>query len=59
MSKLWSVEDVAAFLDVPVKTIYEWRTKKYGPPAKRVGRYLRFKPELVQQWFDALDDYVN
>ena len=30
---LWTTADVAAFLSVPVQTIYDWRTRDYGPPA--------------------------
>ena len=55
MSKLWSINDVAEFLGVPVKTIYQWRTKNYGPPGRRVGRYVRYREADVVAWFDQLD----
>ena len=48
--RLWTVEDVAAFLGVPVKTIYDWRTRDYGPKGLRVGKYVRFRPEDVDAW---------
>ncbi|WP_199439423.1 helix-turn-helix transcriptional regulator [Umezawaea beigongshangensis] len=54
MSKLWSIEDLADYLGVPVPTIYGWRTKKYGPPARRVGKHLRWVPEDVKNWLDSL-----
>ncbi len=54
--RLWTVEDVANFLGVPVTTLYDWRTRKYGPPAKRVGKYLRYRAEDVRKWFDSLAD---
>src|SRR6266545_4998992 len=41
VDRLWSVDDVSAFLGVPVETLYQWRKRRYGPPAARVGRYLR------------------
>jgi DNA-binding transcriptional MerR regulator len=50
-ARLWSVEDVAEFLGVPVETLYQWRKRKYGPPAARVGRYLRYDPADVRAWF--------
>jgi hypothetical protein len=53
MSEMWSVEDVARFLKVPVETVYRWRKVKYGPPAARVGRYLRYDPADVWAWFKA------
>jgi len=54
--RLWTVEDVAEYLGIPVKTLYRWRTTGYGPAARRVGKYLRYKPEEVVAWFDALTD---
>ena len=42
--RLWGVKDVAAYLDVPVQTVYQWRSTGYGPPGVRVGRYVRYRP---------------
>lgn len=47
----WTVEDVAAYLRVPVETLYTWRKRHYGPPAARVGRGLRYDPEDVRAWY--------
>jgi excisionase family DNA binding protein len=54
MGKLWTVQDVSEFLGVPVKTLYQWRHKHYGPVARRVGRHLRYKPDDVRAWVDGL-----
>ena len=48
---LWSVPDVAAYLGVPVATIYRWRHHGIGPPGHRVGRHIRFDPDDVRTWF--------
>lgn len=39
-------------LSVPVKTIYDWRSRPvpYGPPAMKVGRHLRWRAEVVDGW---------
>lgn len=50
---LWSVDDVASYLRVPVETLYRWRKVKYGPPAARVGRHLRYDPADVRAWVKA------
>ncbi len=50
VDRLWSVDDVSAFLGVPVETLYQWRKRRYGPPAARVGRYLRYDPADVRAW---------
>jgi excisionase family DNA binding protein len=50
---LWSVQETAAFLGVPVATLYRWRHQGSGPKAYRVGRHLRYDPALVRQWLDT------
>jgi len=56
MTKLCSIKDVADYFGVPVSTIYQWRYRGYGPPGKRVGRYVRYREEDVIDWFDAITD---
>jgi excisionase family DNA binding protein len=56
-ARLWTVEDVATYLGIPVKTLYEWRVKEYGPTGKRVGKHIRYKSEDVIAWFESLDDH--
>lgn len=55
-SRLWTVQDVAGYLGVPVRTLYDWRCRDYGPRGRKVGRYLRYEPAEVRSWFDSLDD---
>lgn len=50
MTKLWGIKEVSAYLGVPVQTIYQWRSKGYGPPGCRMGKYVRYRPEDVMQW---------
>lgn len=58
LAKLWTVQELADFLDVPVRTIYAWRSQGYGPKGKKVGRHVRFDPADVESWFDGLTDEV-
>jgi excisionase family DNA binding protein len=51
--RLWTVDDVSRFLGVPVETLYRWRKVRYGPPAARVGRHLRYDPDDVRAWVKA------
>ncbi|WP_112248788.1 helix-turn-helix transcriptional regulator [Kribbella monticola] len=53
IQRRWTVEDVAEYLGVPVKTLYKWRCQAYGPRAVRVGKHLRYDPDDVIAWFDA------
>lgn len=50
---LWGIEDVSAYLGVPVGTLYRWRTRGYGPPGRRIGKYVRYKPDDVERWFES------
>ena len=42
--------EVADYLQVPVKTLYQWRYRGVGPRAYRVGRHLRYRWEDVDAW---------
>jgi predicted DNA-binding transcriptional regulator AlpA len=56
---LWSVHDVADYLGIPHKTLYNWRTRGIGPRARRVGRYLRYEEHDVRAWFSAQNESVR
>lgn len=51
---LLTVHDLAAYLDVPVKTIYTWRHHHTGPRGIKVGRHLRFRWVDVEMWLAEL-----
>ena len=42
--RMWTPEDVSAFLGVPVPTLYRWRYTGTGPTAYRLGKHLRYEP---------------
>jgi excisionase family DNA binding protein len=46
---LLSPNELAAFLGVPLPTIYRWRTRHAGPPGFRVGRHVRYSLEDVHE----------
>ncbi|PUB23976.1 helix-turn-helix protein [Promicromonospora sp. AC04] len=52
--RLWTVQDVSAFLGVPVGTLYAWRSTGKGPDARRIGKYVRYRPDDVRAWVAAL-----
>lgn len=51
---LWTPEEVAAYLGVPVRTLYAWRYRGYGPPADRIGKHLRYRRKRVRRWLESL-----
>ncbi|WP_433054216.1 helix-turn-helix transcriptional regulator [Dactylosporangium sp. CS-033363] len=46
-----SIDEVAALLRVPKGTLYQWRSHRKGPRARKVGRHLRYDRADVQAWF--------
>jgi excisionase family DNA binding protein len=50
VARLWTAQDVADYLTVPLTTLYQWRYLGTGPTAYRVGRHLRYEPAAVQAW---------
>jgi excisionase family DNA binding protein len=50
LEPLIDVQQLADYLDVPVKTLYAWRYRREGPPAFRVGRHLRYRRSDIQRW---------
>ena len=50
LDELFSPQDLAGYLDVPVKTVYGWRHRGLGPAGFRVGRHLRYRQSDVKKW---------
>ncbi len=50
LDRLLTVEELADYLGVPVATLYQWRHRGEGPPGFRVGRYIRYRRNDVEQW---------
>ncbi|MGI9825336.1 helix-turn-helix domain-containing protein [Agromyces sp. Marseille-Q5079] len=44
------IGELAAYLGVPVSTIYDWRTNGRGPTAYRFGKRLKFAISDVREW---------
>ena len=50
MRRLLGTDDLAGVLGVPKGTIFRWQTIGYGPPAMKIGKYLKWDPVDVEQW---------
>ena len=48
--KLWGTTELAEYLGIPKQTLYQWRTKGYGPPGRRIGKYVKYLPSDVERW---------
>jgi excisionase family DNA binding protein len=52
MTQLLTTDEVAAWLRIPPGTLYQWRHRRVGPVAIRVGKHLRYDSTDVQAWLD-------
>ncbi len=50
MEKLLTPQDLAAYLDVSLSTLYDWRWRGEGPSGFRVGKHIRYRRSDVEQW---------
>jgi excisionase family DNA binding protein len=44
---------LAEALGISVRTLYNWRSQRKGPPGFRVGRHVRYRRSDVKVWLDA------
>jgi len=48
--ELWTVQDASRYLRIPPGTLCQWRHRRKGQPAAKVGRHLRYDPADVRAW---------
>ncbi len=53
LGNLWTIEDLSNLLRFPMGTIYPWRHRGEGPPAVRLGSYLRRQAATVHAWVQS------
>lgn len=51
-----SLERISEELNVPVRTIYAWRSQGVGPRGYRVGRHVRVKRSDLNAWLEQHAD---
>ncbi|WP_171116591.1 helix-turn-helix domain-containing protein [Streptomyces sp. Z423-1] len=49
--------EVAVYLGVPVKTLYQWKYRGIGPNVHKVGRHLRYRWSEVDAWVNSQSAY--
>jgi excisionase family DNA binding protein len=54
--ELLSPAELAAYLGVPLGTIYGWRYRGEGPEGLSVGRHVRYRRTDVEAWLESRRD---
>lgn len=54
--QLWTNQQTAEYLGVPVQTLAKWRLDGAAPRGFRVGKYLRYDPADIADWLEARRD---
>lgn len=49
---LLTAADLAAYLSVPLETVYRWNHRGRGPRPLKAGRAVRYRLEDVQAWLE-------
>jgi excisionase family DNA binding protein len=52
MEKPLSPEALAAFLGVPLGTVYQWNSRGGGPDRIKVGKHVRYRVADIEAWLD-------
>jgi len=50
--RLLTTNELADFLDVPIKTFYAWRYRGKCPIGFRAGKHLRYRRVDVEVWIE-------
>lgn len=47
---LLTIQELAIWTSIPVKTIYDWNSRNVGPVPIKIGKHLRYPRAAVQDW---------
>jgi predicted DNA-binding transcriptional regulator AlpA len=56
MTPLLTTEQTAALLNIPVKTLRDYRLRGIGPVAHKIGQHVRYAPSDVEAWLASRRD---
>jgi excisionase family DNA binding protein len=59
LAPLISIEELSEYLNVPTRTLHDWRLAGRGPRAVHVGRQLRYFVADVNEWLQQQREDVT
>lgn len=51
-----SPAQLAAELQIPLATIYVWRSQHKGPRGHKIGAHVRYSRESINEWLKTVAD---
>jgi predicted DNA-binding transcriptional regulator AlpA len=60
--EIWTTEEVAMYLKIPIATIYTWNKTKIPPdrpPFYKIGKHNRYLKKDVVDWFEANREVIE
>ncbi len=54
--RLLTLNQIAAYLGVPIATLYQWRHRGVGPRGIKVGAHVRVRESELKRYLDAQTD---
>lgn len=54
--RLMTLPELAAFLQKPEGTLYQWRSRGEGPRGIKVGQSVRYRRRDVEAWLEQQAD---
>jgi len=52
MPELMDINDLAGIVHAPVRTLYEWHQRGYGPMPARIGKKLMYRKVDVERFVE-------
>jgi excisionase family DNA binding protein len=49
-----TLPEASELIRTPAGTLYQWRTKKVGPPSMKVGRRVLYRRSDLEAWLDSM-----
>lgn len=54
-SRLLTTEELAEYLQIPARTLEDWRHRNYGPRYARMGKRVRYRQSAVDAWLEEIE----
>jgi predicted DNA-binding transcriptional regulator AlpA len=58
LPELITSEELAAYLGVPLATLFRWRTAGTAPRGIRYGRRVMYRPGDIETWLESRSEAV-